>query len=482
MGIELGPHQLKAIGEIKNGSVLRGGVGTGKSRTALAYFFLEVCGAVVPINGRGSFGDVKAPRDLYIITTAKKRDDLDWLDEAHSFGISSDPELSAGGIRITIDSWNNIAQYVDVRDAYFIFDEQRLVGSGAWVKAFQKIVKQNLWILLTATPGDVWMDFVAVFVAHGFYKNQTEFLRRHAVYNTFTKFPKVDHYVEIKELEKLRDAIIVEMPYNRHTRRHLETRLVSYDEGLFNRALKDRWHVYENRPLRDVGELFIVMRKIVNSDLSRIGEVMKLLEKHPRLIVFYNFNYELDALRTLAGTLGITLKEWNGHKHEAVPDDERWIYLVQYTAGSEGWNCITTDAECFYSLTYSYKVFEQAQGRVDRLNTPFVDLWYYILRSGSLIDQAISKSLANKQAFNEKKSKFGKSFEMAPLPKGVEPILNYPAQMCIKQTTHDRHNWTDGIDWYQCFGGPFTDYQKEITISRQPSYLRPTYNNPDVEF
>lgn len=235
------------------------------------------------------------------------------------------------------------------------------------------------------------------------------------MYNTFTKFPKVDHYVETGHLERLRKQILVDMPYNRHTRRHLKTIVVSHNEELFEKATKKRWHVYEDRPLRDVGELFIVMRKIVNSDLSRLGEVMKLLEKHPRLIVFYNFNYELEALRTLSETLEIPIGEWNGHKHQPVPSADRWLYLVQYTAGSEGWNCITTDAECFYSLTYSYKVFEQAQGRIDRLNTPYTDLWYYLFRSNSLIDQAISKSLSQKKTFNEGKSKLVSIFEKSDL-------------------------------------------------------------------
>lgn len=402
---------------MKNGSVLAGGVGSGKTRTAIAYHFLRECQGRIPINGAGRHQPMQRPRDLYVITTAKKRDDLDWTSEAAAFGIFPDRENSTGGVSITVDSWNNVEKYKEVKDAFFVFDEQRLVGAGAWVKAFLTIAASNHWVLLSATPGDTWMDYIPVFLAHGFYRNRTEFIRQHVVYNNFSKFPKVDRYVETKKLEKLRTDILVEMPVVRHTKRHLETILVKHNEELFNRALKDRWHVYENRPLRDVGELFIVMRKIVNSDLSRLGEVIRLLEKHPKLIVFYNFNYELDTLRTLANSLDIEVREWNGFKHEAVPDGERWVYLVQYTAGAEGWNCISTDAECFYSLTYSWKVFEQAQGRIDRLNTPFTDLWYYLLRSGSKIDTAIAHKLATKQSFNEKRSAFSKAFEAEQKPK-----------------------------------------------------------------
>lgn len=402
MAVTLGPHQIKAVEEMQNGNILRGGVGSGKSRAALAYYYTNVCGGKLRMNGWGEMGEMTKPRDLYIITTAKKRDDKDWEKEAMSFHLSPDPTLSMSGVKIVVDSWNNIMNYIEVKDAFFIFDEQRLVGSGAWVKAFYRIAKDNQWVMLSATPGDNWMDFAPVFIANGFYKNRTEFLRTHVVYNNFSKFPKVDHYVETGRLESLRRRVLVEMPYARHTKRHLRNVVVPYDELKFRRVSKERWHIFEDRPIKDVGELFIVMRKLVNSDPSRLEAIKDLTTKHPRLIVFYNFNYELDALRTLREELDIPLAEWNGHKHQPIPEGDRWIYLVQYTAGAEGWNCITTDAIAFYSLNYSYKVFEQAQGRIDRLNTPYTDLYYYVVRSGAMIDQAIMKSLAGKKSFNEK--------------------------------------------------------------------------------
>lgn len=400
MAVELGEHQIKARAEIKNGSIVKGGVGSGKTRVALAYWFITVCQGTLPINGRGTFGEMKTPTDLYVITTAKKRDNFDWFTEAAPFGISSDPATSVGPVRMIVDSWNNIAEYVDVKDAFFIFDEQRLVGAGTWTKAFIKIAKQNQWIMLSATPGDTWMDYIPVFVAHGFYKNRTEFIRTHVVYNTFRQFPQVDHYVETARLERYRQQIIVEMPYERHTTRHVQNVLVEYNTELFDLVAKKRWHIYEDRPIRDIQEFGSVMRKLVNSDASRLGEVMKLLESHPRLIIFYNFNYELELLRTLQHVLNIAVAEWNGHKHEEIPDTDEWIYLVQYTAGAEGWNCVTTDTMVFWSLNHSYKIWEQSKGRIDRLNTPFTDLWYYVFRSNSPVDNRIVKSLATKRDFN----------------------------------------------------------------------------------
>lgn len=409
MVVELYPHQQKAVDEMHNGCVLWGGVGTGKSLTSLAYFISKVCKGTY-----GDYGSMRTPKDLYIITTAKKRDSLDWESEAIKFGISTDPEASINHINITVDSWNNIGKYTGVHGAFFIFDEQRLVGSGAWTKAFIHIAKSNEWVLLSATPGDTWLDYIPVFVANGFYKNRTEFKHRHVVYNTYSKFPKVDRYIGTGTLVRHRNSILVHMPYERHTVRKTMNVLVEHDEALFRRVIEDRWHVFEERPIRDVAELFIVMKKIAYTDPSRLAAVKRLLDRHDKLIIFYNYDYELEALRDLAfhkvwaedddgqGEYEmVDVAEWNGHKHEPVPETNRWVYLVQYMAGAEGWNCTTTNAVCFYSLTYSYKMFHQGHGRIDRLNTPFKELYYYYLVSNSLIDKAVMKSLKSKKSFNE---------------------------------------------------------------------------------
>jgi superfamily II DNA or RNA helicase len=379
---DLYPHQERAIDQLRNGSILCGGVGTGKTRTALAYYFTR-----------------EAPRDIYVITTAKKRDSLDWRGEAAAFGIGTTKEDTVAGV-LTVDSWNNIGKYVDIENAFVVFDEQRLVGTGSWVKSFLKIAKRNRWILLSATPGDTWLDYAPVFIANGFYKNITAFKREHVVYSSYAKFPKVDRYLGVAKLTRLRNELLVDMPYERHTRRHTHTVKVEYDDSLMEQSVKRRWNPFENRPMRDSGELFRVMRTISNFSLARLEAVHDLLKKHPRLIIFYNFDYELEVLRTLKSTCPVA--EWNGHNHEEIPETDDWVYLVQYQSGAEGWNCIETNAMAFYSLTYSYKLFEQAYGRIDRLNTPYTDLHYYVLRSDSAIDHAVWKALKHKKSFNER--------------------------------------------------------------------------------
>ncbi len=381
--VELMPHQLEAVEHLSSGKILYGGVGSGKSITALAYYMKE-----------------EQPRDIYVITTAKKRDSLDWEGEAAKFGIGTERGATLAGT-ITVDSWNNCNKYINKRDAFFIFDEQRVVGSGAWVKSFIRIARNNHWILLSATPGDAWLDYAPVFIANGFFKNITGFKFEHVLYEPFTKYPKIRKYLNETKLELLRNEVLVEMPFLQETKRVLNYLDVGHNEELFKKVYKNRWNVYEDRPVKDIAELFRLMRRVVNSDPSRLEMVQELMRIHPRLVIFYNFNYELEILRTLSDHIDVF--EWNGHKKDPLPDGERWVYLVQYVAGAEGWNCTSTDAMVLYSLTYSYKNFTQAQGRIDRMNTKYDTLYYYVFVSNSVIDRAIKKALSSKKSFNEKK-------------------------------------------------------------------------------
>lgn len=397
-GISLYDYQLDAVHRMQNGCILCGGVGSGKSRTALAYYYLQNGGE---INTDSYITMNDPPQDLYIITTARKRDTKEWEGELSPFLMSTNPDIDLYYHKVVIDSWNNIGKYTDVSNAFFIFDEQRVVGSGAWVKSFLKISKHNHWILLSATPGDTWVDYIPVFIANGFYKNRTEFIRQHIVYSRFTKYPKVDRYLNIGRLIRLRNRILVTMDFKRKTISHHEDIYVKYDISKYKDVSRLRWDPFKNEPIQNAGVLCYVWRRIVNSDKSRQLALLELFENHPKMIVFYNFDYELDILKNLYYGDNIEIAEWNGHKHQPIPDCDSWVYLVQYNAGSEGWNCIKTDTIVFYSQNYSYKVMTQAAGRTDRLNTPYTDLYYYHLKSRSGIDLAISRSLKEKKNFNE---------------------------------------------------------------------------------
>ena len=400
-GISLRPYQLDAVKKMKRGCILCGGVGSGKSRTALAYYYLCQGGKL----DTKDYVMMKKPRDLYIITTARKRDTAEWELEMAPFLLSTNPEaMPYKGLKVVVDSWNNIKKYKDVKGAFFIFDEQRVVGSGTWVKSFEKIAWWgNHWILLSATPGDNWLDYIPVFIANGFYKNRTQFMQEHVVRNGYVKFFKVDRYLGVRKLQRLRDSILVNMDFMRPTIPHHEDIWVDFDRVAYRSMCRNRWNPWENAPIENASGFCQCLRKLVNTDPSREKAVLEILEKHPKCIILYNYDYELEILRNLGENVypSLEVAEWNGHKHQPIPDGDRWIYLVQYNAGAEGWNCIKTDTIIFYSQNYSYKVMVQASGRIDRMNTPYTDLYFYHLKSRSGIDLAIAKALKDKKKFNE---------------------------------------------------------------------------------
>ena len=398
MTIELYTHQKEALKNMKDKCILCGGVGSGKSLTSLMYYFNSYGGRI----NKSEYKAMKNPVDLYIITTAKKRDDKDWEKEMSPFLLSTDKKSNHYNIKVVVDSWNNIKKYINIKNAFFIFDEQKLVSYGAWTKTFLKIVKSNRWILLSATPGDTWMDYCPIFIANGFYKNKTEFQREHVVYSRFTNFPKVSKYISTKKLERLRNSILIEMPDQRHTIRHNIVVNVNYNQSEYKHIMKTRWDPFKDEPIQNAGVLCYILRKIVNSDTSRDNAVLDIFRKHKRIIIFYNYDYELERLKGLYYGQNAVISEWNGHCHSPVPTTEKWVYLVQYTAGAEGWNCISTNAVIFYSQNYSYKILEQASGRIDRMNTKYTDLYYYHLRSKAPIDIAIYRALKTKKKFNER--------------------------------------------------------------------------------
>lgn len=394
-------YQIDAISHMRNGSILCGKVGSGKSRTSLAYYFMNECGGSV-IN---EYIPMCRTVNLYIITTARKRDTKEWEGELAPFLISADhPEDTIyQDLEVHIDSWNNIAKYIGIKDSFFIFDEQRVVGKGAWVKAFLKITKANHWILLSATPGDTWMDYVPVFIANGYFRNRTEFNEKHVIFSRFAKYPQVSRYVNEGKLIRYRNDILVNMNYQKPTRTHELMIEVDYDRSVYKDIMTTRWNIYKDQPTTNAAELCYVLRESVNSDPSRIQAVLDIFKDHPKIIVFYNYNYERDALRKAPYGKDVSVAEWNGEKHQLIPKTDRWVYLVQYTAGAEGWNCVETDTMIFYSLNYSYKIMTQSAGRIDRMNTPYTDLYYYKLKSNSPIDIGISHALREKQKFNENK-------------------------------------------------------------------------------
>lgn len=400
--MELYPHQKLAVKQMFSGCILRGGVGSGKSLTALTYYYNEICdGSAFIDSSDPNYMVMGNPTDLYIITIPKKRDSLEWEKELMHFELYTNSSYNQNDVSVHIDSWNNIGKYCNVCGAFFIFDEQKVIGNGAWVKSFYQIAKKNKWVLLSATPGDNWMDYIPVFVANGFYKNRSEFIREHVIFSRFAKYPKVERYINTGKLLALRHRLTVDMSCVRETVRHEEIIDVGFNKKLYESVIDTRWDPYLSEPVRDASRLYFLLRRITNSSYERIEALKNLVYERRKVIIFYTYDYELEILRSAGYELGCYVAEWNGHKHMGIPTCDYWMYLCQYNSCAEAWECTTTDTIIFYSQNSSYKMTEQAMGRIDRINTPFKDLYYFKLVSKSGVDQRILKSLSQKEDFNE---------------------------------------------------------------------------------
>lgn len=403
MGLKLYKHQLDAIRRTKTGCILNGGTGSGKSLTALGYYYIQNGGSWDYLNG-GEYKRMINPKDIYIITVASKRDKLEWDGELLHIRVIKDQEDSLyPNHKVIIDSWNNIQKYISVRNSFFIFDEDRVTGSGAWVKAFYKIAKNNDWIILSATPGDTWEQYIPVFIANGFYRTKTEFEYEHIVFNPYVKWKQTLRYLNTGRLVRLRNKILIDMEFDRHTTQNHNDIYVEYNKASYKEVMESRFDPYKDLPIKQAAGLCYVLRRVVNEDISRQVALLKLLKDYPRAIIFYNFDYERDILLNLDYGEDVEVAEWTGHKHQPIPTGEKWIYLVNYNAGAEGWNTVRTNCVIFYSQNYSYKTMVQAAGRIDRINTSYKDLYYYHLKSRASIDIAISRALKDKKKFNEGK-------------------------------------------------------------------------------
>lgn len=372
--IRLMPHQEKAVRKLHSGSILLGGVGTGKTITSLEFV-------------KRNYKDKK----IYVITTPAKRDEQDWESEAKLLGM----ELER------VDSWNNIQKYLKVNDAFFIFDEHKLSGYGAWSLSFIKIARMNDWILLSATPGDVWSDYIPVFLANNFYRNKTDFVHQHIVYDAYVNFPKIKYYVNEHKLFKLRQLILVYMAPEQHYVQRKEIMIhCDYNRDDYRRVMKERWNIYKEEPIKNASEYCRVLRRIAVSDPSRVRALRHLLNDNDKAIIFYQYNYEKDIILDLCKEMGLNTYQRNKLVHDPVPKGDKWVYVVNYY-NAEAWNCIETNNIIFFSINYSYKTMEQARGRIDRINTPYRQLNYYTLKSSSHIEEAMYMAVLKKQKFNE---------------------------------------------------------------------------------
>lgn len=377
MAVTFKDYQKRAINQMHNGCILCGGVGAGKSLTSLGYI-----------------DKVYPSGTVYIITPARKRNTGEWFDDIRKNDMDE--------TRFVVDSWNNLSKYKDVKDAFFLFDEQKVSGKGTWAKSLIRIAKSNQWILLSATPGDTYDDYATVLIANGFVRNRTTWYDEYCVTKSQPFFHIVDHKNK-DVIDMMIRRIFIKMDYQSDKKRiERVIPIQARSAGEEKEILMTHKAPGAQMPFTTFAAAIAYVRMNCYDKSKKTEALRKIIEKHKKIIVFYNFLSEKLEIERAAIDANVTINFYNGQRHDPIPDTDEWVYGVQYNSGAEAWNCITTNAMVFYSPNYSYKTMEQAHGRIDRVNSPYECLYYYMLLNELNIDNKVMNALSSKKDFNEK--------------------------------------------------------------------------------
>lgn len=135
---------------------------------------------------------------------------------------------------------------------------------------------------------------------------------------------------------------------------------------------------------------------------EKLSAFEDLLEStNDRLIVFYNFNSELERLKEICEKFDKPTSEVNGAKHDLTNynDCDNSVTLVQYQAGSMGINLQLSNKIIYFTPPLSSELFEQSKKRIHRIgqNHP---CFYYQLKCG--IEEKIYGTLAMRKDYTDK--------------------------------------------------------------------------------
>lgn len=121
-----------------------------------------------------------------------------------------------------------------------------------------------------------------------------------------------------------------------------------------------------------------------------------------RLIVFYNFNAELEALKGICESVGRSISLVNGQGRDLLSyeNDNSSITLIQYQAGAMGLNLQKSNRIIYYTPPLSSELFEQSKKRIHRIGQSKTCFYYYLTCKGS-VEEKIYKTLAMRRDYTE---------------------------------------------------------------------------------
>lgn len=121
-----------------------------------------------------------------------------------------------------------------------------------------------------------------------------------------------------------------------------------------------------------------------------------------RLIVFYNFNAELELLKRIAASLDRPISEVNGQTKDltAYEQEDNSITFIQYQAGAMGLNLQKANKIIYFTLTDKSELFEQSKKRIHRIGQE-QPCFYYILMCKGSVEEVILQTLEMRKDFTD---------------------------------------------------------------------------------
>lgn len=193
--------------------------------------------------------------------------------------------------------------------------------------------------------------------------------------------------------------IIETVPTTKEYKKFMRDSIVQVHTGVFDHECDSEWDgkVYDD--LHElVGETTLVKRLYARQlcghyNKDKRNKFKELVEStQDRLIVFYNYNAELEALKRICDTLKRPYSQVNGQVKDlyAYENENNSITLIQYQAGAKGLNLQKANKIIYFTLTDKCEDWMQSQKRIHRIGQDKTCFYYILMCKGSIEEDVYS--------------------------------------------------------------------------------------------
>lgn len=207
-------------------------------------------------------------------------------------------------------------------------------------------------------------------------------------------FMKTEEVLDLPE----QNFQIIEVPVSKEYKEFMKDRIVTVDD------------------VELVGDTVLTKRLYAKQlcgayNKDKLDAVQDLIQStNDRIIIFYNFNVELEALKRICSELDRPVSEVNGNVKDLIAYETRSdsVTLVQYQAGSMGLNLQKSNKIIYFTLTDRSDLFEQSKKRIHRIGQYRPCFYYTMICKGS-VEESVHNTLQKRMDYTDEL--FAEEFE-----------------------------------------------------------------------